>query len=483
MTPTLLVTRRMTDHPTDSHTMDRYEATGGYEQARRAVGMTRDELVEEVKASGLLGRGGAAFSAGLKWSFLAPARPAYLVVNGDESEPGTFKDRQLLERDPHQMVEGIIITALANEVHQAFVYIRGEYPKPARRAQQAVDEAYEKGYLGKGIFGSDHDLDVTIHLGGGAYICGEETALINSLEGLRGEPRLKPPYFPAAKGLYMMPTIVNNVETVSNLSHVLSMGAERYKSLSDSPDTGTFMMSLSGHVNRPGNYELPHGITWRALIYDVGGGIRNDKQLKAWIPGGASSPWFIPEKHLDLEISKDTTAAAGSMLGSGAVIVMDEDTCMLRAAERVVRFFAHESCGQCTPCREGTTWLEMILRRIEEGQGRAIDLDLALDVSDGISIDLAWPPKMTTICALGPSAVSPILALRDYFRDEVMAHVERGGCFFPGAREATTSGGRPPDPRSPLAAGSSAAGRSSDLVSADGDRVGGSSDVDRVEEA
>jgi NADH-quinone oxidoreductase subunit F len=436
---TLLVTRRMTDHPTDSHTIDRYEATGGYAQARRALTLTRDELVEEVKASGLLGRGGAAFSAGLKWSFLAPARPAYLVINADESEPGTFKDRQLLERDPHQMVEGIIITAIANEVHHAFVYIRGEYSKPARRVQQAVDEAYARGYLGTGVFESGYDLELTVHLGGGAYICGEETALINSLEGLRGEPRLKPPYFPAAKGLYMMPTVVNNVETVSNLPHILSMGAAGYAGITDSADTGTFMMSLSGHVNRPGNYELPHGITWRDLIYDIGGGMRNGKELKAWIPGGASAPWFIPEKHLDLEITKEATAAAGSMLGSGAVIVMDEDTCMVRAAERVVRFFSHESCGQCTPCREGTTWLEMILRRIEEGTGRAVDLDLAVDVSDGISIDLAWPPKMTTICPLGPSAVSPILALKDYFRDEVQEHVARGGCWFP-----MTSGGRPP---------------------------------------
>lgn len=427
MTTPLVVTRRMVDHPSDSHTIDRYESTGGYAQAKRSVGMTRDELVDTVKASGLLGRGGAAFSAGLKWSFLAPARPAYLVVNGDESEPGTFKDRQLLERDPHQMLEGIIITSIANQVHHAFVYIRGEYPKPARRVQAAVDEAYARGYLGKGIFGSDYDLDVTVHLGGGAYICGEETALINSLEGKRGEPRLKPPYFPAAMGLYMMPTIVNNVETLSNLPHILEMGSEKFTEIAHEADTGTFMMSLSGHVEKPGNYEVPHGITWRELIFDIGGGIPGGKELKAWIPGGASAPWFVPE-HLDLEITKEATAAAGSMLGSGAVIVMDETTCMVRAAERIVRFFSHESCGQCTPCREGTTWLEMILRRIEEGSGRIVDLDLAIGVSDGISIDLAWPPKMTTICPLGPSAVSPIKALKDYFRDEVQAHVTGGGC-------------------------------------------------------
>ena len=420
----------MTEYPADSHTMERYEATGGYVQARKALDLTRDELVDLIKSSGLLGRGGAAFSAGLKWSFLAPARPAYLVVNGDESEPGTFKDRQLLERDPHQMLEGIIITAVANEVHHAFIYIRGEYAKPARRVQTAVDDAYTRGYLGTGIFRTDYDLDLTVHLGGGAYICGEETALINSLEGRRGEPRLKPPYFPAAKGLYMMPTIVNNVETVSDIPRILEMGADEYSHLAHETDTGTFMMSLSGHVKKPGNYELAHGITWRELIFEVGGGITEDRELKAWIPGGASAPWFVPEHHLDLEITKEATAAAGSMLGSGAVIVMDETTCMVRAAERVVRFFSHESCGQCTPCREGTTWLEMILRRIEEGQGRRVDLDLAIGVSDGISIDLAWPPKMTTICPLGPSAVSPIKALKDYFRDEVDAHVANGGCPF-----------------------------------------------------
>ena len=441
---TLIVTERMMNHPADSHTIDVYESTGGYSQARAAVGMTRDELVGEVKTSGLLGRGGAAFPAGLKWSFLAPERPAYLVINADESEPGTFKDRQLLERDPHQMIEGIIITALANEVHQAFVYIRGEYSKPARRVQAAVDEAYQRGYLGKSIFGSDHDLEVVVHLGAGAYICGEETALINSLEGKRGEPRLKPPYFPAAKGLYMKPTIVNNVETVSNLPHILEMGAEEYAQVAHSADTGTFMFSVSGHVNKPGNYELAHGITWGKLIYDVAGGIRDGRELKAWVPGGASAPWFIPEHHLDLEITKEASAAAGSMLGSGAVIVMDETTCTVRAAERIVRFFAHESCGQCTPCREGTTWMEMILRRIEDGQGREVDLDLLLDVSDGISIGLAWPPKMTTICPLGPSAVSPIIALRDYFRDEVMEHVRLGRC--PVSPPSEVLGGVPAEP-------------------------------------
>jgi NADH-quinone oxidoreductase subunit F len=418
----------MMDHPADSHTIARYEATGGYEQARRAVGMSREELVELVKASGLLGRGGAAFSAGLKWSFLGPARPSYLVVNGDESEPGTFKDRQLMERDPHQLVEGVIITSVANQVEDAFIYIRGEYPKPARRVQQAVEEAYAAGYLGKGIFGSEHRLDVTVHLGAGAYICGEETALINSLEGLRGEPRLKPPYFPAAIGLYGKPTIVNNIETISNLPHILRMGPDAYKALGHPVDTGTFLFSVSGHVRKPGNYELSHGITWRELIFEIAGGIREGHRLKCWIPGGASAPWFVPDDHLDLPITKDDTAKALSMLGSGAVVVMDDSTCVVRAAERVVRFFSHESCGQCTPCREGTTWLEAILHRIEEGTGREIDFDLLIDVSDNISVGLAWPPKMTTICPLGPSAVSPIISITKYFKGEVMEHIHRGVC-------------------------------------------------------
>ena len=478
MTAPLVITKRMTEHPDDSHTLERYEATGGYVQARKALELSRDELVEDVKASKLTGRGGAGFPAGMKWSFLAPERPSYLVVNADESEPGTFKDRQLLERDPHQLIEGSIICAYANEAHLALVYVRGEYAKPARRLQAAVEEAYRAGYLGKGIFGADYHLDLLIHLGAGAYICGEETALINSLEGLRGEPRLKPPYFPAAKGLYMKPTIVNNVETLSNLPHILAMGAEEYSSLTSSSDSGTFLISLSGHVNRPGNYELPHGITWRELIYEVGGGIRDGKELKTWIPGGASAPWFVPEHHLDLEITAEATAGAGSMLGSGAVVVMDEDTCVVRAAERIVRFFSHESCGQCTPCREGTTWMEMILRRIDEGLGRPVDLDLVVDVADGISVGLAWPPVMTTICPLGPSAVSPIKALKDYFAEEVEQHVALGGCPFmsggrpPDPRSLTASGGRPPDPRSPGEAGTTGEGRS-EVVEHDGVRAGG----------
>ena len=424
-----VLTKRMLEHPSDSNTIAVYEETGGYKSARAALDMTRDELVEMVKSSGLLGRGGAGFSAGMKWSFLAPPRPSYLVVNADESEPGTFKDRQLLERDPHQMIDGIIITSVANEVHEAFIYIRGEYPKPARRVQRALAEAYEKGYLGKGIFGTDYDLDVTIHLGGGAYICGEETALINSLEGRRGEPRLKPPYFPAAKGLYMLPTIVNNVETISNLPYIIEHGPDAYRALGHEKETGTFLFSVSGHVVEPGNYELPRGITWRELIFDVAGGMRKGNGLKTWIPGGASAPWLVQD-HLDDPITAEACGNAGTMLGSGAVIVMDDTTCVVRAAERVVRFFSHESCGQCTPCREGTTWEEQILQRIEMGAGREVDADLLLDIADNISPELTWPPKMTTICPLGPSSVSPITSIMTYFKDEVMQHIHDGGCPF-----------------------------------------------------
>ena len=422
----MILTARMNEHPDTSHTLARYEATGGYTALRKVLGspgMAPGEITEEIKAAMLRGRGGAGFPAGVKWSFLAPARPSYLVVNADESEPGTFKDRQLMERDPHQMIEGVIISSYASEVHHAFIYVRGEYPKAARRVQAAVEEAYEAGYLGRDILGSGYDLELVVHLGAGAYICGEETALLASLEGRRGEPRLKPPYFPAAKGLYMMPTIVNNVETLANVPWIVRNGAAAYAAIGPSGSPGRRMCSVSGHVNRPGNYEIVEGLTWRDLIFDLAGGIRDGNRLKAWVPGGASSPWFVPEIHLDTEVTKEAIDGHGSMTGSGAVIVMDETTDMAAAAERLVRFFAHESCGQCTPCREGTTWLDMILRRIMEGHGRPVDADLLLDVSDNISPGLRWPPAMTTICALGPSAVSPVVSLLRYFRGEVDDHV------------------------------------------------------------
>jgi NADH-quinone oxidoreductase subunit F len=410
----------------DSHTLAAYEATGGYRTLRNALAtMTPEEVHAEVKASNIRGRGGANFPAGVKWGFLAAASPRYLVINGDESEPGTFKDRQLLERDPHQLIEGTILSAYALNVNHAFIYIRGEYPRPARRVQRALDEARNAAYLGRGILGSDFDLDITLHLGAGAYICGEETALLNSLEGKRGEPRIKPP-FPAVEGLYAKPTIVNNVETISNVPWIVEHGGLAYAALGPETSAGTRLLSLSGHVKRPGNYEIVMGMSWRELFYDLGGGIRDDLALKCWIPGGASAPWFVPDLHLDTPVTIDDIAHHGSMAGSGAVIAMDETTNVVAAAHRIVRFFAHESCGQCTPCREGTTWLERVLWRLLTGAGRPADLDLLLDISDNISPGLRWPPAQTTICPLGPSAVSPIRSIMTHFRDEVEAMIPAG---------------------------------------------------------
>ena len=418
-----ILTERMEAHRSDSHTLERYKATGGYTALRKGLfDIGAEGVAAEVKASNVRGRGGANFPAGVKWGFLAPAKPAYLVVNADESEPGTFKDRQLMERDPHQLLEGVILTSFALDVHHAFIYIRGEYPKPARRVQRAVDEAYAQGYLGTDILGSGFDLDVTVHLGGGAYICGEESALLNSLEGRRGEPRIKPP-FPAVEGLYSKPTIVNNVETLSNVPWIVTNGGASYARIRPDTSAGTRMLSLSGHINKPGNYEIVMGMPWREVIYDIGGGIPNGRELKAWIPGGSSAPWFVPEEHLDTPATIDDTGKHGSMMGSGAVIVMDDGTDMVAAAHRIVRFYAHESCGQCTPCREGTSWLERILFRIMTGRGRQADVDLLLDVSDNISPGLAWPPLMTTICPLGPSATAPVVSLMQFFRDEVEAMI------------------------------------------------------------
>jgi NADH-quinone oxidoreductase subunit F len=415
---------RMEAHPGDSHRLARYEKTGGYEALRTALGMKPEDIAEQVKASNIRGRGGAGFPTGVKWGFLPPdTSPRYLVINADESEPGTFKDRQLLERDPHQLVEGTIISAFALGVHHAFIYVRGEYPRSARRVQAAVDEAYRAGYLGEDVLGSGFSLEVTVHLGAGAYICGEETALLNSLEGKRGEPRIKPP-FPAIEGLYAKPTIVNNVETISNVPWIVSNGGAGYDAIGPEGSRGTRLFSLSGHVKNPGNYEIVMGMSWRDLIYGLGGGVRDDNEIKCWIPGGASAPWFVPE-HLDEPVTIDDTGRLGSMLGSGAVVVMDETTNVVAAALSIVRFFAHESCGQCTPCREGTTWMQRILERLLAGRGRPSDLDLLLDVSDNISPGLRWPPAMTTICPLGPSAVSPITSIMTHFRDEVEALVTR----------------------------------------------------------
>ncbi len=418
-----ILTARMDAHPSDSNTIARYEDTGGYQALRKALtSMAPQEVIDEVKSSNMRGRGGAGFPTGVKWGFLADASPRYLVVNCDESEPGTFNDRQLTERDPHQLLEGIIVSSYALGVDHAFVYIRGEYPKAARRLMAAVKEAESAGYLGDDILGSGFSLTVTLHLGGGAYICGEETALLNSLEGRRGEPRLKPP-FPAIEGLYAKPTIVNNVESISNIPWITMNGGAAYAAIGPERSAGTKMMSISGHVKRPGNHEIVMGMTWRDFIYDLGGGIRDDKELKCWIPGGASSPWFVPSVHLDTPLTIDDVAANGSMIGAGAVVVMDETTNVVAAAHSIVRFFAHESCGQCTPCREGTSWLQDILERILSGKGRTQDLDLMLDVSDNISPGLTWPPAMTTICPLGPSATAPVASIMRWFRPEVEAMI------------------------------------------------------------
>ena len=408
----------------DSHTLARYEATGGYTALRSALDKAPQAIVDEVKAASLLGRGGAGFPAGVKWGFCPPGVwPRYLVVNGDESEPGTYKDRILMERDPHQLIEGVLLACYAVGCAQAFLYVRGEMALAQERIAAALNEAYAAGYVGKNILGTDYSVDVVLHWGAGAYIVGEETALIESLEGNRGMPRLKPPYFPAAQGLYLKPTIVNNVETLSNLPWILNNGAEAFSSFGAETSRGTRLFAVSGHVDNPGVFEVEFGTTtYRDLIYTHAGGIRDGHELKCFIPGGASAPWFF-EEHLDLPLETGAIGKAGSMMGSGAIVVMDETTDAVKACWKVVKFFAHESCGKCTPCREGTDWLEKILERILHGHGRPDDLELLLDVCDNISPGISWPPRQTTICPLGPSAVSPISSALRRFRDEFEAYL------------------------------------------------------------
>ncbi|HET6662812.1 MAG TPA: NADH-quinone oxidoreductase subunit NuoF, partial [Acidimicrobiales bacterium] len=406
-------------------TLERYLDTGGYQGLRKALTMTPAQVTEEVKAASLLGRGGAGFPAGVKWGFCPPGVfPRYLVVNGDESEPGTYKDRIIMERDPHLLIEGMLIACYAIGVSQAFLYVRGEMALAQERLAQALNDAYEAGYVGKGILDSDFSVDIVLHWGAGAYIVGEETALLESLEGNRGFPRLKPPYFPAAKGLYLQPTIVNNVETLANLPWIVSNGGGAFADLGAGNSKGTRLFAVSGHVRNPGVFEVEFGVTtFRDIIYGerYADGILDGNAIKAFIPGGASAPWFF-EEHLDLPLEAGAVGAAGSMLGSGAIVVMDETTDAVKAAWRIVRFFARESCGKCTPCREGTSWLEKILRRMLDGQGRPDDVALLLDVCDNISPGIAWPPRQTTICPLGPSAVSPIASAVLRFRDEFFAY-------------------------------------------------------------
>jgi NADH-quinone oxidoreductase subunit F len=414
----------------DSHTLERYLATGGYKALRKALRMGPEAVRDEVNRASLLGRGGAGFPAGRKWSMLRPAATTYVVVNGDESEPATFKDHLLIERDPHQILEGAAIAAYAVGARRAFIYCRGEFALGLERLVQACNDAYAYGALGRRIFGSSFSLDVVVHPGAGAYICGEETALLESLEGKRGFPRIKPPYFPAAIGLYGEPTVVNNVETMSALPWIVQNGGDAYAALGQGTSTGTRLFALSGRVARPGWYELELSkTTFRDLIFapSLGGGIAGGGALKAFIPGGVSAPWFGPEQ-LDLGLDQDAVAKAGSMLGSGSVVVLDETSCVVRAAWRITRFYYRESCGQCTPCREGGHWLEKILRRIEEGAGRFRDVDLLMDVCDNIAPGVTWPPQQTTICLLGPSIPSSIASAVRMFREEFLTHVHRGEC-------------------------------------------------------
>ena len=413
------------DDPKAWH-IDRYLELDGYASLEAAFRQSPEDLVQLVKDSGLRGRGGAGFPTGMKWGFLAKGtgKPTYLVVNADEGEPGTFKDMELLERDPHALVEGIIVSAYAIGCHQAFIYLRGECAFAGRRLAGAIAQAYERGYLGRNILGSGFDLDVVLHRGAGAYICGEETALLSSLEGQRGQPKLRPP-FPAVEGLYRAPTTVNNVETIATVPWIVRKGVEWFRSMGTDKSPGPKIFSVSGRVKRPGNYELPLGVTAREVIMEVAGGLPSGAQLKAWTPGGSSTP-FLTADHLDTGLDFESVQAAGSLLGTGAVMVLDERTCMVGACLNLTEFYAHESCGKCTPCREGTFWMERVLRRLEHGQGRKEDLDLLADICGNMF--------GRVFCALGDGATSPIVSSLKYFRDEFEQHVTEGGCPFRGER-------------------------------------------------
>jgi NADH-quinone oxidoreductase subunit F len=420
-TETRIVTRRLHERPDDSWTIDGALAAGAYKVFQGVLDRGDPAAIQaEVSASGLRGRGGANFNTGQKWSFLPKdSFPRYLVVNGDEGEPSTFKDRLLIERDPHQLIEGIAIAAYAIQCNLAFIYCRGEFALGYDRLVRAIADAKAKGFLGANINGSGFDLEIVVHRGAGASICGEETALLESLEGERGMPRLKPP-FPAIEGLYAKPTVVNNVETLSHLPHIIDMGGAEYAKLGVERSTGTRIVALSGHVKKPGNYEVAFGCTFRDLLYGLGGGIRDDNELKFFLPGGASFQWLRAE-HLDEIYDMDVAAKLGTSLGSGAVMVFDETTDPVLVAWRLAKFYSHESCGKCTPCREGTGWIEKVLYRISHGWGEADDFAMVCDIADNISPNfMAAPFNQTTLCPLGPSVASPIASLNKYFKDEVM---------------------------------------------------------------
>jgi NADH-quinone oxidoreductase subunit F len=409
------------DPPIES--LEAYRQKGGYATLEKALKERKPaELVEEVKKSGLRGRGGAGFPTGVKWGFLPKDSklPVYLCCNADESEPGACKDRPILEQRPHLLLEGIALSSYAINCHTTFIYIRGEYARAIKRMQGAVEEAYKAGILGERVLGHDFSLDVIIHGGAGAYICGEESAMLNSIEGRIGWPRLRPP-FPAQKGVYGCPTIINNVETISTVVPIIANGADWFRSFGTDESPGFKIYSVSGHIKRPGNYEAPMNVTLRELVYDLAGGIRDDHRLKAVIPGGSSVP-ILTDQHLDSQLSFEGLKKAGSLLGSGSVMVLDETVCMVWAVRNMIAFYRHESCGQCTPCREGTGWLLKILDRLENGEGRMEDLDMLKDIPRLI--------EGRCICALGDGACQPVKSGIQHFRAEFEKHVEEGGCPF-----------------------------------------------------
>jgi NADH-quinone oxidoreductase subunit F len=397
------------------HTLDVYARRGGYDALRKALSMTPAEVLHELEVSAIRGRGGAGFAMGKKISFLPKgAMDKYLVCNADESEPGTFKDRELMQKSPHMLVEGILIAAYAGGITRSFIYIRGEYELQARRLEAAVEEARAAGYIGDRILGSDFSLSLWVHRGAGAYICGEETALLDSLEGKRGNPRLKPP-FPANQGLYQGPTLINNVETLATAPHILRMGGEEYAKLGTPGSTGTKLVSVSGHVKRPGNFEIELGIPSREIIYGLAGGPPDGREVKLWFPGGSSAP-VLTKDDLDLAYDFDTMAKAGSMLGSGAIIVIDDSTSVVDVAMKTAKFYRHESCGKCTPCREGTNWTVKMLERIDSGEATPMDLDIMAAVQENIIGNC--------LCVLGDAMAMPIGSMIAKFRDEFEAHIE-----------------------------------------------------------
>jgi len=408
--------------------IDGYTAAGGYEALRAALEMTPADLIDVVKASGLRGRGGAGFPTGVKWSFVpqGTGKPTYVVANFDESEPGTFNNREIVEREPHRFLEGVAIASYAVQSHHAFVYCRGEFLWPGQILETAIRDAYAKGVFGESVLGSGYALDVVLHKGAGAYICGEETALLSSLEGYRGQPRLRPP-FPAVEGLYASPTLINNVETLANVASILTNGPEWFAGIGTEKSPGTKVFSVSGKVERPGNYELPMGTPLRTVL-EAAGGVLGGAALKAWTPGGSSTPMLTAE-HQDVGLDFESVAAAGSLLGTGAIIVMDESDCIVEAARRLVQFYAHESCGKCTPCREGTWWVSRVLGRIEHGYGREEDLPLLDELGRNI--------LFKAFCALADGAVSPIESSLKHFRHEYEAHIAERRCPFTGKGPGT----------------------------------------------